>query len=397
MTAVIELSGVGKRYQKLEERAALLRSVLPFARPTRGDLWALRDLDLTVGAGETVGVIGHNGAGKTTLLRLLAGVTAPTEGRARVEGRIAPLISLGVGFHQEMTGRENVLVNGMLLGLRADQVAERLDQIIEFSEIGEFIDTPVKFYSSGMFMRLGFSVVVHADPAVLLIDEILAVGDAAFQLKCFERLRLLRDRGAAIVIVSHSMHMIRQLCPRALLIQRGRLVYDGEIERAIALHCESMSRTDELDTAGNPVEVLDRRLVGGEGEDHHAEYDQPMTLSVRLRFKRTVEDPVVVFTLSTETGLPVSSQTTGAAPGGRVYGPGDEMVLTIPFRARLGGGTYALAVEVLDRHGELLGGSGSLLLFVAGRPGSLGAIDLRARIEVDDVDRSDTRTRLLGV
>ena len=397
MSAVIELRGVGKRYQKLEEQAMLLRSVLPFARPAREELWALRDLDLTVQAGEIVGVLGHNGAGKTTLLRLLAGVTTPTEGHVRVVGRIAPLISLGVGFHQEMSGRENVLVNGMPLGLTAKQVAERFDQIVEFSEIGEFIDTPVKFYSSGMFMRLGFAVVVHVDPEILLVDEILAVGDAGFQLKCFDRIRTLQQHGAAIVMVSHSMHMIRQLCPRAVLIRHGHLEYDGDIERAIALHAESMSTADALSEAGGPVEVLARRLVGGEGEDHHANYDQPVELQLRLRFNRVVVDPLVEFAVTTETGFPVSSVTRAVdADAPRAFQPGEEIALKIPFRARLGGGATR------SRHGSTIAtgnGSEDARTWCCSWPATrlAGLIDLRARIAVDDVDRTDARSTLLEV
>jgi ABC-type polysaccharide/polyol phosphate transport system ATPase subunit len=156
--AVIELDGVTKRYQRIHDQAMLLRSVLPFNRPQRQELLALRDVSFSVEAGETVGILGRNGAGKTTLMRLLAGVTLPSAGMVTTRGRVAPLLSVGVGFHQEMSGRENVIVNGMLLGLTRAEIDERFDDIVAFSEIGDFIDTPVKFYSSGMYMRLGFSV-----------------------------------------------------------------------------------------------------------------------------------------------------------------------------------------------------------------------------------------------
>src|SRR5690348_14860236 len=164
----------------------LLRSIMPFTRPQQTDYWALRDLSFDVERGETLGVIGRNGAGKTTMLRLLAGVTRPTEGRVEIHGRVAPLITVNVGFHPEMSGRENVFVNGILLGLTKRQVERRFEEIAEFAELGSFIDTPVKFYSSGMLMRLGFSVVAHVDAEILLVDEILAVGDTAFQIKCFD-------------------------------------------------------------------------------------------------------------------------------------------------------------------------------------------------------------------
>jgi len=396
MAAVIELNGIGKRYRKLQEHERLLRTVLPFMRRRPAELWALRDLDLQVQEGEIVGVLGHNGAGKTTLLRLLAGVTQPTEGRLRVRGRIAPLISLGVGFHKEMSGRENVLVNGMLLGLSARQVAERFDEIVEFSEIGEFIDTPVKFYSSGMSLRLGFSVVIHVDPTILLVDEILAVGDASFQLKCFDRLRRFQRDGAAIVMVSHALHQVRQLCPRAVLIRHGRLIYDGDVEHAIALHYRSLSEEGLEVPGGAAVEIVERGLVGGEGEDHHANYDEPMQLQVRLRFHTGVDQPRVRFAMSTDGGFPVMSQVSTLGEAGSRYQPGDEVDVRIDFNARLGGGTYRLEIELIDPAGEQLAGCDDLILFVAGRPGSVGVIDLRSQIEVDGADRTDRRLSLLG-
>src|SRR5690606_37347034 len=202
----IELAGVGKRY-RLAERS-LVQALRPSRRRTVRQLWAVQGLDLQVEPGETVGLLGHNGAGKSTLLRMMAGVSEPTEGRVTVRGRVAPLISVGVGFHQELTGRENVYVNGMLLGLTRAEVEARFDEIVDFAELRDRIDTPVKFYSSGMFMRLGFSVAVHVDPDVLLVDEVLAVGDVAFQLKCFDRMRELSARGTTTVLVSHSMHAL---------------------------------------------------------------------------------------------------------------------------------------------------------------------------------------------
>lgn len=386
MTAVIELRGVGKRYEKLQEQAMLLRSVLPFARPSRQELWALRDLDLTVKAGEAVGVIGHNGAGKTTLLRLLAGVTTPTEGHVRVVGRIGPLISLGVGFHQEMTGRENVLINGMLLGLSADQVAERFDQIVEFAELGEFIDTPVKFYSSGMFMRLGFAVVAHVDPTVLLVDEILAVGDTGFQLKCFERLRALREEGAAIVIVSHAMHMIRQLCRRALLIRHGRLEYDGEVEHAIALHDEFGDR--DSSSVRGAIEIIDRHMIAGERESC-AHYDQAVELILRLRFHEQVADPVITVGVLTGDGAFGGFNATPVGQRWRTFARGEEASIRITFPARLGGGTYDLVVEIKERGGghALVRSSGPMT--VAGREGHSGMAEICAEISIDDPIRQE--------
>jgi ABC-2 type transport system ATP-binding protein len=395
MPGVIEIRGLGKRYWKLEERAKLSQSVLPFVRPRREELWALRNIDLQVAAGETIGVMGHNGAGKTTMLRLLAGVTRPTEGRVRVVGRIAPLISLGVGFHQEMSGRENVLVNGMLLGLTAQQVAERFDSIVEFAELEDFIDTPVKFYSSGMFMRLGFAVVVHVDPTILLVDEILAVGDAGFQLKCFERLRSLQQQGAAIVVVSHSLHTIRQLCRRAVLINHGRLIYDGDVERAIAMHYESMSGETGQAEQGHAIEVRERRLMGELGESHHANYDEHMELVLGLLVRDSLEEFDLTFTIQTDSGYPAMSHHQAIVQDGGGFAAGEHVSLRLSFRARLGGGNYMLTIVIRSPDGRLLGRAEGLLMFVAGRPSSIGVVELDAEFAVDGIDRTDRRTMML--
>ncbi|MDP1821176.1 MAG: ABC transporter ATP-binding protein, partial [Acidimicrobiales bacterium] len=311
--AAIELAGTGKRYDLLTDEATLLRAVLPFRRPVRREHWALRGVDLMIAPGETVGVLGRNGAGKTTLLRLLAGVSRPTEGRVTVRGRIAPLIGVGVGFHPEMTGRENVFVNGMLLGLRRAEVARRFDAIVEFAELAEFIDSPVKFYSSGMFMRLGFAVAVHTHPGVLLVDELLAVGDIAFQLKCFERMRELQANGTTILLVSHSMHAIRLLCRRAVLLSRGRVELDGPSESVIARHHELLSAEagDAEQGLAGPVRVLERSLHNALGDAHAVSQDDELVARFLLAFDVDVESPHVFFRILSDDGqLAYSMQTT---------------------------------------------------------------------------------------
>jgi ABC-type polysaccharide/polyol phosphate transport system ATPase subunit len=395
MSTPVELARVGKRYVKFDEQASLLASLLPFRGESRQDFWALRGIDLTAAEGEVVGVLGPNGAGKTTMLRLLAGVTRPTEGAVRVRGRIAPLISLGVGFHPEMSGRENAIINGIMLGLTARQVRERLDEIVEFAELSDFIDTPVKFYSSGMSMRLGFSVIMHTEPRVLVIDEILAVGDAGFQHKCFERLQEFRAAGATIVMVSHSMHMLRQLCNRGVVLRGGRIEYDGDIEQAIGTHCAAMSDDDDTSTPRTLVDVVERRLSGGEGNQHHANYDSPMELRLKLRFYRELPRCSIEFRVIAATGLPVAVHTERLERQDDPFSVGEELPLSICFRARLGGGNYELGIRILGDEGEVLGESEALIFFVAGRPGSLGVIDLRAAIKVDGVDRTDFRESLL--
>jgi ABC-type polysaccharide/polyol phosphate transport system ATPase subunit len=197
------------------------------------EFWALRDVSFDVQRGEALGIIGANGAGKSTLLKLLASITAPTEGEIVIRGRLAALIEVGSGFHPELTGRENVFLSGAILGMGRREIASKFDRIVEFAGVAPFIDVPVKWYSSGMYVRLGFSIAAHLDPDVLLIDEVLAVGDAAFQRQCLARIGELRRGGTTSVFISHDLNTVEQLCDRALLIERGRIAVRGKPEAVV--------------------------------------------------------------------------------------------------------------------------------------------------------------------
>lgn len=244
----IQVEGLGKRYliSDRQECYRTLRDVVAdsFTGPWRRlnavlggrapsneggqhEIWALHDATFSVRRGEVLGVIGRNGSGKSTLLKILSRVTAPTTGRARVLGRVGSLLEVGTGFHFELSGRENVFLNGAMLGMSRAEINSKFDRIVEFSEIGEFLDTPVKRYSSGMFMRLAFSVAAHLDSEVLLIDEVLAVGDYDFQTRCMTKIRELTNSGRTVLFVSHSMGSVQTLCDRALLLEHGRLVMEG--------------------------------------------------------------------------------------------------------------------------------------------------------------------------
>lgn len=391
---VVELHGVGKHYWQLEEQAMLLKSLLPFTRPKRHPLWALRDIDLTIEQGETVGILGRNGAGKTTLLRLLAGVTQPSEGTLTLRGRVAPLISVGVGFHAEMSGRENIYVNGMLLGLTRVEVDERFADIVAFSELAEFIDTPVKFYSSGMFMRLGFTVAIHTDPDILLVDEVLAVGDHAFRIKCIDQMKRLHTEGTSIVLVSHSIDAVRLLAPRAVLLHAGRLAFDGPIEDAIgAYHSELGARSDDTDAA-----LLDRKDRGAVLVTHQevldddggptsvGRQDRSLRLRAELAFQEDVDSPQLFFVVRDETGAPVYTACSAPAQGGLVHRAGGHSVVEVAFTPRFGGGgTYSLELLVTDKSTrDLIGQSPSrTLLYVTPRLGIYGVADLEARLQLD--------------
>jgi len=230
----IDFLSVSKRFMLEEGRT--LREFIPALLKGNGwsdPFYALRDVSFTIKKGESIGVVGRNGSGKSTTLKLIAGVMAPSEGEVHVHGRVSPLIELGAGFHPDLTGRENVHLNASILGMSGSAIRARFDDIVDFAELWEFMDTPVKRYSSGMYMRLGFSVAVHSDPDILLVDEVLAVGDAVFSEKCLAKIREFQDRGVTIVIVSHSPYTIKDFCGRAVLLDHGRLVEEGSPESVI--------------------------------------------------------------------------------------------------------------------------------------------------------------------
>src|SRR5216684_540851 len=261
---LIDLDNVGKRYVLGQGRGA--RGVLLdlfVRRDARQDLWAVRDLTLSVNRGESVGLVGRNGAGKTTTLRLLAGITRPTCGRVQTHGRVASLLNVGAGFHPELSGRENVFLNGVILGLSHTEVRARYDAIVDFAGLeGAFMDTPVKHFSSGMYARLAFAVAVHVDPDVLLVDEVLSVGDAAFQDRSLRRMLEFRDQGrAAVVFVSHNLTAIELMCQRAVWLDRGSVGASGRTSDVLRAYLDAVD--DAGDEQGDAyvsaecVEVLD--------------------------------------------------------------------------------------------------------------------------------------------
>jgi ABC-type polysaccharide/polyol phosphate transport system ATPase subunit len=241
---IIELRGVGKIYKRFDHPPFLLRNLLKRAvlrPPRRSDFWPLRDVTTTVRRGETVALVGRNGSGKSTLLRLIAGAAYPTEGEIAVRGRIAPLLQLGAGFQPDMTGRECARVNGAALGVAPAQLEALLPTITAFAELEGFLDTPVRYYSSGMLARLGFAIAVHTQPDLLLVDEVLAVGDHAFQEKCLAKIGAMRDAGVTILFVSHDEALVRRLCARALLLDGGKLAADGPVEEVLTRYAEALA------------------------------------------------------------------------------------------------------------------------------------------------------------
>jgi lipopolysaccharide transport system ATP-binding protein len=231
----VRAAGVGKRYRlgQMETGYRLLTEVIADrlrgsgGRGRREGFWALKDVSFDVEAGETFGIIGHNGAGKSTLLKLLSRVTPPTEGEVRLRGRVGALLEVGTGFHAELTGRENIYLNGAVLGMQRREIQRKFDEIVEFAEVSQFIDTPVKRYSTGMYLRLAFSVAAHLEPEILIVDEVLSVGDISFQRKCLGRMEQVAGEGRTVLFVSHNLTAVQTLCPRSMLLERGRKVMEG--------------------------------------------------------------------------------------------------------------------------------------------------------------------------
>lgn len=269
MTA-IEASGVTKVYRRFANRrqfatlkSALLRGTLLRDLKPDETFAAVRNVSFKVPRGTTYGIIGRNGSGKSTVLKLVAGITKPTEGTVKVDGRVSALIELGAGFHPEISGRENVFINGIMLGLTKREITRRFDEIVEFAELRDFIDAPVKTYSSGMYMRLGFAVAINVDPDVLLIDEVLAVGDEAFTHKCLDKFAEFRRRGKTILLVTHSLNLVEKFCDDVLWLDAGQIRGEGDPRRVVSAYITDVARTEEQDLAAHDARARERALESG--------------------------------------------------------------------------------------------------------------------------------------
>ncbi|HEY9286045.1 MAG TPA: ABC transporter ATP-binding protein, partial [Pyrinomonadaceae bacterium] len=260
-------------------------------RASSQTIWALRDVTFDVRPGETVGFVGRNGAGKSTLLKILSRVTKPTSGEAALYGRVGSLLEVGTGFHPDLTGRENVFLNGAILGMRREETSRKFDEIVAFSEIEQFIDTPVKFYSSGMYVRLAFSVAAHLEPEILIMDEVLAVGDAAFQQKCLDKMNDIRREGRTIFFVSHDTAAVTRLCRRALFLERGQVVADGPAQEVVGEYLSANWQTGaertwaEREAPGNEVARLRRLRVCDERGETAAVADIRRPVRVEVTYE----------------------------------------------------------------------------------------------------------------
>jgi len=242
----VRVDDISKRFRLYKERNQTLKAtVMRGRRSVHEDFWALRDVSFDVPEGSTFGLIGSNGSGKSTLLKCLAKIYYPEKGSITPYGKVAALLEVGSGFHPELSGRENIFLNGSILGMSRKEILSKYDEIVEFSGVSEFIDQPVKNYSSGMYVRLGFSIAIHVDPQILVVDEVLAVGDAEFQDKCRRKFSEFRDKGRTVILVSHSMEMVREMCDHAAWLNKGQLVESGEADPTIQAYLDSLGEAGE--------------------------------------------------------------------------------------------------------------------------------------------------------
>lgn len=314
---IIRLTGVSKQFRVRKDNN-LKDRIVHFGRhgkAFREDFTAVDELTLSIKAGTTVGLLGKNGSGKSTLLKLIGGIVAPTTGTVEGRGRMAALLELGAGFHPDLSGRENVYLNAAILGLSREQIDERFDAILEFSGIGDFIDTAVKFYSSGMYVRLAFAVAVHTDPDVLLVDEVLAVGDEAFQRKCMDRIHQFRNEGRTIILVSHSAQQVQELCDRGILLHHGKMVFDGDINGAVdglrdVLDDREVGEAPPEETV-HPIQVKGIELLDDGGSAvKEIVSGTPFTIRVHVDALRPIERWEIGFSMDTPLGQMVMASNT---------------------------------------------------------------------------------------
>jgi lipopolysaccharide transport system ATP-binding protein len=325
---IIRVSNLSKQYRIGVRDAAYssLRESLmqvmrrPFQRPRRASqpgsfentIWALEDVNFEVALGEVVGIIGHNGAGKSTLLKVLSRIVEPTRGRVELYGRVGSLLEVGTGFHSELTGRENIYLNGAILGMKRTETSRKFDDIVAFAEVERFLDTPVKRYSSGMYMRLAFAVAAHLEPEILLVDEVLAVGDVAFQKKCLGKMGEVAKEGRTVMMVSHNLSAIKQMCQRSLLIRAGRLQEQGPTEKVLATYLNEVysSADGEFDLLAHPARaakrdpVFRRLTLRAADESPRSNYypDESLIADLTLETSKPIREPRIALTIEDSFG-----------------------------------------------------------------------------------------------
>jgi lipopolysaccharide transport system ATP-binding protein len=380
MRPIITVEGLSKLY-RLRPRSTVrptLREALmgklssPFARAARREaekdsvLWALRDVSFEINPGEVVGIIGRNGAGKSTLLKILARVTTPTAGYADIYGTVGSLMEVGTGFHPDLTGRENIFFNGALLGMKREEIARKFDEIVAFAETERFIDTPVKHYSSGMYLRLAFAVAAHLEPEILILDEVLAVGDTAFQNKCLRKMSEISREGRTVLFVSHNMSAIQQMCSRVFLIQSGRLCEDGAGPSVTSRYLADVSREEDgdFDLSIHPSRlpscvpiILGLTLYNDSGTPTMLfRPDDAMVAEIYIKPKASIREPRIALSIEDSTGRRITTAATyfQNARFPDIDAPGRIRCRLPPLR--LGSGKYLLSVSIDNKYEGMIDG-----------------------------------------
>jgi lipopolysaccharide transport system ATP-binding protein len=398
MKPSLELNHVSKRY-RIGRGFTSLRSMLSGRGDTRLQHfhWAVRDVSFKLRPGEALGIIGPNGAGKTTILKLLSYVTKPTSGEIKVNGRMSALIELGAGFHPDLTGRENIFLNGTILNMSRAEIKERFEAIVDFAGIGDYLDTPVKRYSSGMYARLGFAIAAHVDPQILLVDEVLAVGDFAFQTKCYARMDKLRQQGTSLIFVSHNMDAVRRVCDRGLVMYRGENIFQGSAAEAVVAYSDAIreaARQSQVEVPldggmsqrvmkfGAEIENVD--LLNSEGDPTSIfESSSEVRLAIDFVFHQNVDHPIISFFIRTSDGRLIYSTTTQWM---KVDTPrfmaGERCQVEFKMNLPLLDGNYDLGVDIaasdLSHFHDRL--ERALSFYVKGPKSAQGLVDLEAEV-----------------
>ncbi|MEK7533898.1 MAG: ABC transporter ATP-binding protein [Patescibacteria group bacterium] len=333
MSNSIILNDISKKYTLVKERPVLLKNL--FLPPKKEEVWALKNVSLTIKKGETIGIVGDNGSGKSTLLKIIAGITTPTQGNVKVNGRVSSLIELGAGFHPDLTGKENVYLNGQLLGFTKKELDKKYNEIVEFTDIGEYINQPIRTYSSGMVVRLGFSVAVHLDPEILLIDEVLTVGDEEFQRKCIRKINILRKNGKTIIMVSHDLSLIKILCSKIVWLEHGKFLLVGNSEKVIHSYLDRLTEKEEIIFLD---ESAKKNLYRGQNDivSGKIKFEKVVLLNQKgLETNSFESNEKIVIRAALKTNMPINNPIFGLI----VYSESGDYL----------GGTNSIADKILER------------------------------------------------